>query len=241
MHLAARAHVMRETEPGPDAAFNRVNVAGTLQLAEAAAATGVKRFVFMSTIKVNGEVTTDTPFSESDPAVPQDSYARSKWEAEQGLHKIAERSGLEIVVLRPPLVYGPEVKGNFLALLRLCASGLPLPLGRVQNRRSLLFVDNLADAVCAALERPEAAGRTFLVRDGQDLSIPELCRCLSAGLGRACRLWPVPVELLRAFGSVMEDSIESPVWALRYTFLQTKSCWWFRINAPGSKPVSHNI
>ncbi len=200
VHLAARAHVMRETEPDPGTAYHQVNVEGTLRLAQAAASSDVNRFVFLSTVKVHGEATTGAPFTESDPAAPQDAYARSKWEAEQGLRTLSEATGLEVVILRPPLVYGPGVKGNFLALLRLCASGMPLPFARVQNRRSLLFVDNLVDAVCAALECPQAAGQTYLVRDGQDLSTPELCRHLSAGLGRSGRLWPIPVSFVRTLG-----------------------------------------
>ena len=159
--------------------------------------------MFLSTVGVNGDATTSTPFTESDPAAPQSLYARSKWKAEQGLRTLAERTDLEIVILRPPLVYGPGVKGNFLALLRLCASGLPLPFGRVQNRRSFLFVGNLVDAVCATLDNPQAAGSTYLVGDGQDLSTPELCRLLRRGLGQPTRLWPIPVNLLHALGRLL--------------------------------------
>ena len=197
IHLAARVHVMQETDPDPDVAYYRVNVSGTLRLAEAAAAAGVKRFVFLSTVKVNGEATGERPFTENDAPAPQDSYGHSKWEAEQGLRQLSDRTGLEVVILRPPLVYGPEVKGNFFSLLRLCASGVPLPFGLVRNFRSLIYVENFVDAICQVLERPEAVGRTFMVRDGQDLSTPELCLQLCTGLERSCRLLPVPVSLLR--------------------------------------------
>ncbi|MEW5709891.1 MAG: SDR family oxidoreductase [Pseudomonadota bacterium] len=199
VHLAARVHVMEVSAREAIAEYRRVNTAGTECLALAAAAEGVRRFVFLSTIKVNGEATRVRPFAESDPPAPQDAYARSKWEAEQALHRIGAQTGMEVVILRPPLVYGPGVKGNFLSLLKIVARGVPLPLGSVKNRRSLIYVGNLADAIVKCLEHPAAAGETFLVRDAEDLSTPELVRRLARALGVAPRLIPVPPSWL-SFG-----------------------------------------
>jgi nucleoside-diphosphate-sugar epimerase len=200
VHLAARAHVMREDAADPLDAFRQVNALGTLRLARAAAEAGVRRFVFLSSVKVNGDVTGDRPFTETDPADPGDPYASSKLEAEQGLAEIAGEGGMEIVVLRPPLVYGPGVKGNFLSLLQLCDRGLPLPLGGIANRRSLLSLDNLVDAIGLCLTHPAAAGGTYLLRDGEDLGTAELIRRLSAALGRPPRLFAVPTTLLKTLG-----------------------------------------
>jgi nucleoside-diphosphate-sugar epimerase len=176
VHLAARVHVMR---PGPDdeALCRQVNVAGTLRLAEAAAASGVSRFVFVSTVKVMGDRSQGRPFTEDDAPAPVGPYAISKLLAERAL---AAFLGPAVTILRPPLVYGPGVKGNFRALQRLAASGLPLPLGSVANRRSLLYVGNLADAIRAALLAPPAPGcRAYLLRDGEDLSTADLLRRLA--------------------------------------------------------------
>lgn len=197
VHLAARAHVMKESAADPLAAFRRTNVAGTLGLAHAAAQAGVRRFVFLSSIKVNGESTAGEPFSESTPAAPTDPYGLSKWEAEQGLAKVAAQSELEVVILRPPLVYGPEVKGNFLRLLAAIDRGLPLPLASVENRRSLIGLSNLVDFLTVCVDHPVAAGETFLIADGEDLSTPELTRRLAQALGRPARLWPCSVSLMR--------------------------------------------
>ncbi|MHA1114281.1 MAG: UDP-glucose 4-epimerase family protein [Alphaproteobacteria bacterium] len=205
VHLAARVHVMRETKADPAAAFDAVNRDGTRRLAECAAAAGVGRFVFVSTIKVNGESTgapgTPDAFRDADAPDPHGPYAASKWAAERALAEIAKTTGMAATVLRPPLVYGPGVKGNFRALLRLCRTGLPLPLGAIGNRRSMIHVDNLADAIRACLAHPAAAGETFLARDGEDLSTPELVRRLANALGRRARLIPVPVALLRLAGA----------------------------------------
>ncbi len=176
--------------------FRSVNVEGTQRLAEQAAAAGVRRFVYMSTLKVNGERTQDRPFSEGDAPHPEDAYGISKWEAEQALSRISRETGLEVVVLRPPLVYGPWVKGNFLRLMNLVSRGLPLPLASVRNRRSLIYVGNLVDAITTALASPAAAGKTFLVSDGEDISTPELVRRIAAALGVRARLFPCPVTLL---------------------------------------------
>ncbi len=204
VHLAARVHVMRETHTDPDAAFGRVNVQGTERLARAAAAAGARRLVFVSSVKVHGERTPPgRPFTESDPPSPEDAYGRSKLAAERVLRRVAGETGLEIVVVRPPLVYGPRVGGNFLRLLAWVSRGVPLPLGRVANRRSLVGLDNLADLVVRCARHPAAAGETYLVSDGEALSTPGLIRSLAHALGRPARLVNVPVGLLRlAAGAV---------------------------------------
>lgn len=197
VHLAARVHVMRESVRDPLAEFRAVNVAGTERLAVQAARAGVKRLVYVSSIKVNGEETLDQPFVESDPPQPGDPYAVSKWEAEQALQRVAEATGLEVVVVRPPLVYGPGVKGNFLSLMGLVQKGLPLPVGRCHNHRSLLGLGNFTDFLALCVRHPAAAGKTFLVSDGEDLSTPELIRRLAAAMGRSPRLLSVPPAWLR--------------------------------------------
>ncbi len=196
-HLAARVHVMRERVADPLAAFRRTNVDGTLRLARSAAVTGVRRLVFLSSVKVLGEATPDGPFTDSSPVNPQDPYGASKREAETGLSELAARSGMEVAILRPPLVYGPGVKGNFLSLLRLIDRGVPLPLAAIANRRSLLYLGNLVDAVDLCLSHDGAAGRTFLIRDGEDLSSAELGRRLAAALGRRARFFSLPEGVLR--------------------------------------------
>lgn len=206
VHLAARVHVMAETATDPLAEFRRANADGTRRLAEQAAAAGVKRFVYLSSIKVNGETTPGAPFTEADTPEPRDSYGMSKWEAEQALAAVAAATALEPVVLRPPLVYGPGVKGNFLSLLRAVAKGWPLPLGCAANRRSLLYVGNLADAVAACLAHPAAAGRTFLISDGEAPAVAGLHRALALSLNRPIRSLPVPPALLRLAGTVAGKS-----------------------------------
>lgn len=200
VHLAARVHVMHETSENAITSYRTVNTEGTLHLAEAAAAAGVKRFVFISTIKVNGERTHRRPFTEMDPPMPEDPYAVSKWEAEQALWQVARAFGMEVVVLRPPLVYGPGVKGNFRSLLDLLDYRLPLPFGMIHNRRSLIYVETLASAITVCLEHPLAAGETFLVKDSENLSTASLIRHIDRAAGRRSRLLPVPVFLLRLFG-----------------------------------------
>jgi UDP-4-keto-D-QuiNAc 4-reductase len=197
IHLAGRAHILKETAPDPLAEFRRVNVEGTRRLAQMAANSGVKRLVFISSIGVNGSSTPyDQPFTEESPAAPHNPYARSKWEAEQALQSIAQKTGLEIVIVRPPLVYGPGVKANFLQLLTWVQRGIPLPLGYVRNRRSLIGVQNLADFLRCAAEHPAAANQVFLVSDGDDLSTTELIRRMARALNRPARLVPVPAQLV---------------------------------------------
>ena len=196
VHLAARAHMTREEGTQAIDLYRATNRDGSRRLAEAAAAAGVKRFVFMSSIKAAGEETFDAPLRETDRCAPQDAYGISKWEAEQALAETAARTGLELVILRPPLVYGPNVRGNLAALLKACAHGWPLPLGGITNRRSLISTTNLASAVAVSVADARAAGQTFFVSDGEDISTPELVRRLAHAMGRAPRLWSVPSPLL---------------------------------------------
>ena len=193
IHLAARVHVMRDYEGDSLTAFRTVNVAGTLSLARQAAITGVKRFVFISSIGVNGPQTKiGQPFSEADQPLPQHEYALSKWEAEKGLLHIAKDTGMEVVIIRPPLVYGKSAPGNFGALISAVQRGLPLPLGAVHNQRSLVALDNLVDFILTCITHPKAANQTFLVSDGQDLSTPALVRGMAQAAGVPARLLPVP-------------------------------------------------
>ena len=199
VHLAARVHVMHDTEADPLMAFRVVNVEGTLNLTRQAAAAGVKRFVFISSVKVNGELTqSGRAFTEADSPDPQDAYGLSKHEAEQGLRQLAVDTGMEVVIIRPPLVYGPGVKANFAALMRVVQRGWPLPLGAVHNQRSLVALDNLVDFIVTCITHPLAANQTFLVSDGQDLSTTELVRGMARASGVPARLLPVPVWALQA-------------------------------------------
>ena len=204
VHLAARVHVMHHLNDEPLQAFRRVNVAGSLNLARQAADAGVRRFVYMSSIKVNGESTPpDRPFTADDTPAPVDPYGISKHEAEQALREVAGRTGLELVIVRPPLVYGPGVKANFRAMLRWLARGVPLPFGAVDNRRSMVALDNLVDLIVTCVEHPAAPGRTWLVSDGEDLSTPMLLRRAAAALGGRAHLLSVPPHLLQSFARVL--------------------------------------
>ena len=209
VHLAARVHVMRETAVDPLIEFRRVNVEGTRRLARQAVSLGVKRFVYVSSIKVNGQKTIDDSFTADNLPAPQDPYALSKWEAEQVLHQIAGETGLEVVVIRPPLVYGPGVRGNFLRLLRLVDRGLPLPFGSIENRRSLVSVFNLCDLLRICLEHPKACGEVFLIKDGEDLSTAEIIRRIAKAMHRPCRLVRIPVPLLRLAGALVGRRAEA--------------------------------
>ncbi|MEQ1591154.1 MAG: SDR family oxidoreductase [Thiobacillaceae bacterium] len=202
VHLAARVHVMDDTARDPLALYRQTNADGTLNLARQAARAGVKRLIFVSSIKVNGEGR-DAPYSESDVPAPEDAYAISKWEAEQGLADIAQQTGLEVVVLRPPLVYGPGVGANFLRLMQTVNRGWPLPLGAIHNRRSLLYLGNFTDAIRLCIEHPAAAGQTFLFDDGQPVSSPDLIRAIARALGRPVRLLAVPVGVLKLAGTLL--------------------------------------
>ena len=209
IHCAARAHVMHETTGTAMAAYRALDVDGSRRLAEQAAAAGMRRLVYLSSIKVDGEQTAlGAPFLFSDTPAPQDAYGISKWEAEQALWDVSARTGLEVVVVRPPLVYGSGVKGNLARLLKLVRLGLPLPLGAVQNKRSLIGLDNLVDLLIRCVDHPAALGQTFLVSDGEDLSTPDLLRHMAAAMGRSARLVPVPVPLLRLVGSALGKRAE---------------------------------
>lgn len=204
VHAAARAHVMKDREEDPLVEYRKANVQGTLNLARQAAAAGVWRFVFVSSIKVNGEQTpTDQPFTEEDKPSPSDAYAISKFEAEQGLIDIASQSGMEVVIIRPPLVYGPGVKGNFASMIRMVGKGLPLPFGAIHNRRSLVGLDNLVDLIVTAIGHPAAANQIFLAGDGEDLSTTELLNAIARAMGGPSRLIPVPAGMLMAAATML--------------------------------------
>jgi nucleoside-diphosphate-sugar epimerase len=203
IHLAARVHMMRESAADPEAVYRAMNVDATMQLAEQAARQGVRRFVFVSSIKVNGERTDGHPFRADDVPAPQDAYGRSKLAAEEALQAWAERTGCELVIVRPPLVYGPGVRANFLRLMQLVKSGMPLPLGGIRNRRSMVALDNLVDFLLLCAAHPAAAGATWMVSDNRDLSSPELATMIAAALGRPARLLPVPAGLLAAGASLL--------------------------------------
>ena len=225
IHLAARVHVMKDAAADPLAEFRKVNLHGTANLAQQAARAGVKRLVYVSSVKVNGENTLSPPsansgqakpspqgggerttFTETDMPAPQDPYAISKWEAEQALHHVARETELEVVIVRPPLVYGPGVKGNFAQMLAAVAKGIPLPLASVRNQRSLIYVGNLVGALIACATHPAAAGQTYLVCDGEDVSTPDLLRRLAAAMEVSSRLFPCPPALLRLAGKLAGKS-----------------------------------
>ena len=205
VHLAARAHVVKDTQDKQIDAYRQVNVEGTRNLAESAERAGVKRLVFLSSVKVNGEGT-DFAYTEMDPPSPNDPYGISKMEAEQALHAIADRSEMEIVILRPPLVYGPGVKANFLALMHLVARRIPLPLGSVNNSRSLIYLENLVDCISQCVGHPAAAGQTYLVSDDYDFSTPELIRSLASAMNKTAFLFPFPLGILQTMAKLMGKS-----------------------------------
>lgn len=207
VHLAARVHVMSPTE-ADRAEYERTNVAGTERLAGAAARAGVKRFVFLSSVKVNGEMTVNRPFRADDRAQPLDDYGRSKLEAERRLSSIAANAGMRIAIIRSPLVYGPGVRANFLRLLSWADRALPLPLSRVENSRSLVSVWNLCDLIWSLLLRESPAAGVYMVCDGEDISTPELIRRLARFMGRPVRLFPVPIGLLRVGAALVGKSGE---------------------------------
>jgi nucleoside-diphosphate-sugar epimerase len=199
IHCAARVHVMQEKSHHPLAIFRKANVEGTLNLAKQAAVAGLRRFIFVSSIKVNGEFTeVGLPFTADDAPAPEDPYGVSKHEAEQALRQIAADTGMEVVIIRPPLVYGPGVKANFGSMMRWLTRGAPLPLAAViQNRRSLVALENLVDLIVTCLNHPSAANQTFLVSDGEDLSTADLLRRMGAALGHPARLFYVPPSMLK--------------------------------------------
>ncbi|MEQ1534041.1 MAG: SDR family oxidoreductase [Sideroxydans sp.] len=250
IHLAARVHVMHDTSANPLEEFRKVNLQGTENLARQAAAAGVKRFVYVSSIKVNGEQTTDEAFSESDTANPQDPYGVSKWEAEQALHRVAKETGLEVVIVRPPLVYGAGVKGNFISLFAAINQGLPLPLSGAHNLRSLIYVGNLVDALVTCASHPNAVGKTYLVSDGADISTATLANEIALALQCSKRSFYFPPAVLsaiagllgksaqvdRLFGSLQIDSAKirrELNWTPPYTLqqgLQATAVWYRKAN-----------
>ena len=208
IHLAARVHVMKDASADPLEEFRKINLHGTENLARQAARAGVKRLVYVSSIKVNGEQTTNASFSEIDTAHPQDSYGISKWEAEQALQRVAQETGLEVVIVRPPLVYGPGVKGNFISLFAAIDKGIPLPLAGANNARSLVYVGNLVDALIACATHPDAAGQTYLVSDGTAVSTAELAKEIAVALQCKDRAFYFPPAVLRAMAGLLGKSAQ---------------------------------
>lgn len=209
VHLAAIVHKIKKDEQSPEDAYQRVNVGITKTLADASNEAGVKRLVFASSVKAMGESTSPgKAWDELSPCSPEDAYGRSKYEAEIALNEIGRKKGLEVVILRLPLVYGPGVKANMAKLFKMVNTGLPLPLRMVNNLRSLLYVGNLVDAIKVSLEHPAAAGETFLVSDGEDVSTPELIRRIANALGRRARLFPFPPSVIRLVGRMVGKSEE---------------------------------
>jgi len=197
IHTAARVHVMNDSSTDPLSEFRKINVDGTLNLAKQAADSGVNRFIFISSIKVNGENTKfNKPFTENDLPSPVDAYGISKLETEIALYKLADKTGMEVVCIRPPLVYGPGVKANFLKMMSLLQHGVPLPLGAIKNKRSLVSLDNLIDLVITCIDHPNASNQTFLAGDGEDLSTTELLQRVSVVMGKSAYLLPVPQVML---------------------------------------------
>ena len=206
VHVAARVHVMRDMASDPLAQFRQINVEGSLNLARQAAAAGVKRFVFISSVKVNGEATPqDVPYTADDPPQAVDPYGTSKMEAEQQLRQLAteSESKMEVVIIRSPLVYGYGVKGNFKTMMRWLDKGIPLPLGAIHNKRSLVALDNLVDLIATCIEHPAAANQIFMAGDGEDLSTTQLLQRMAQALGHSARLIPVPVNILERGASLL--------------------------------------
>ena len=204
IHAAARVHVMNEVAVDPLAAFREVNVEATLNLARQAAEYGVKRFIFISSIKVNGEGTeAGAVYRADDTPAPIGPYATSKLEAEQGLMSLAANTGMEVVVIRPVLVYGPGVKANFLSMMRWLYRGVPLPFGAVNNLRSLVAIDNLVDLIVTCSDHPAAANQVFLASDGEDVSTTQLLRKLANALGKPARLFPIPTRIMSGVAAMI--------------------------------------
>lgn len=207
VYLAARVHIIRDSSDDPLRDYRSINTEAAARLAQIASDAGVKRFVYISTIKVNGEYTDRSSFSADDPPNPQDPYAVSKFEAESQLKEIGMRTGLEVVIIRPPLIYGPGVKGNILRMMQWIYIGIPLPLGAIENKRSLVALDNLIDLIVTCIDHPAAANQTFLVSDGEDLSTPELVRRMARALNKPAWLFSVPPGILR-YGAALAGKRE---------------------------------
>lgn len=252
IHLAARVHVMRDRSADPLAEFRKVNVVTTAVVAEQSKRSGVRRLLYVSSIKVNGEATPEGEFRADDAPAYADAYGQSKWEAEQKIREIVAASGLEWLVVRPTLVYGPGVRGNFLSLLGYVQRGLPLPFGEVRNRRSLVSVYNLIDLLTRAIDHPAAAGQIFLVKDAEDLSTGELISRVAGAFHKTPRLFPIPVPLLvwaakllgqeqvvqRVFGSLVvntEKTADLLGWKAPVSLdcALARTCSWFETSAAG--------
>lgn len=207
IHLAARVHLMRDDAPGPLAEYRKTNVDGTMNLARQAVQVGVRRFIFISTIKVNGEYTLPgCPFTADDMPAPVDAYAVSKYEAEQALRELAATTAMELVIIRSSLVYGPGVKANFYSMMRWLDKQIPLPLGAIENRRSLLALDNLIDLIIICIRHPAAVKQVFLAADGEDISTAQLLRRVAAALGKTALLMPVPMWILTAIAKLLNKT-----------------------------------
>lgn len=237
IHLAARVHVMQEVDANPLEAFRKVNVAATLNLAKQAVALGIRRFVYVSSIKVNGEATNGVPFSAHDQPAPVGPYAISKHEAEEALKDFCASSGMELVIVRPPLVYGSGVGANFRSLIRLVKLGIPLPLGSVENRRSMVAVENLVDLLILCTSHPNASGQTFLVSDDNDLSTPQLVRLIADGLKANRLIFRFPPKFLSALAGVVgkAGAAERLIESLQVDISHTKSrLEWIPLASPRS-------
>jgi nucleoside-diphosphate-sugar epimerase len=209
IHCAARTHVMKEEKKNQLLSYRKINVEGTKNLAIQAASQGVKRFIFISSIKVNGEQTVGcSSFNSNNNPKPEDAYGISKWEAEQTLWNISKLTGLEVVIIRPPLVYGEEVKGNFLRLLDLIYKGVPLPLAGIKNNRSFLGIENLIDAITQCIDHPKASGNTFLISDLECISTSDLINKLARLMKKPSRLFSVPISLIKLIGYITGKSLE---------------------------------
>jgi nucleoside-diphosphate-sugar epimerase len=207
VHAAARVHIMKDVAVDPLSVYRKVNVDGTLNLATQAAAEGVRRFIFLSSVKVHGESTAvGEAFRADKEPIPVDPYGISKLEAERGLQVIAAQTGMEVVIIRPPLVYGPRVRGNFAALIQAVVWGIPFPLGAINNRRSLVALDNLVDLIVTCLDHPKAGNQTFLVCDGEDLSTPDLMLRMASAMNKTAYLIPLPISLLSVIARIFGKS-----------------------------------
>jgi nucleoside-diphosphate-sugar epimerase len=203
VHLLARVHIMDDKAADPLREFRNINVDVTIALAKEAARSGIKRFIFLSSVKVNGESTFDRPFTETNLAHPEDAYAISKWEAEEALRQIGKETGMEVVIIRSPLVYGPNVKANFLKMMQYVKRGIPLPLGSIQNKRSLIGIDNLIDFITTTISHPKAANQTFLISDDEDISTTDLLRRIGDCMEKPARLIPIPPKILSFLFKIM--------------------------------------
>lgn len=245
IHLAARVHVMNDCTNASLAAYRMVNVDATINLATQAVEQGVKRFIFVSSVKVNGEKTTDKPFSALDRPAPIDLYGQSKFEAECALQKLSQETGLELIIVRPPLIYGPGVRANFLKLMQLVKLGVPLPFGNIQNRRSLVALDNVVDLLILCSHHPYAAGKTFLVSDDEDVSLSSLITLIARSMDKHPILVPVPANLMMSCANLFgkAEKANRLFGSLQVDITGTKECLGWRpvecMELAVEKTVSH--